>query len=406
MQRKYLVEVLRYRGASVCCDGHNDLMILLRYYQGNHIYTPDFKDKFENGGMTGHVDLPRLDAGRVGGAFWSAFVPCPANGSDFSDETYAPFVKATLEQLDLFARLRDLYPKYFTPPPNAFAAAHHFRTKQLISPLGIEGLHQIGNSLSTLRLYHTLGVRYGTLTWNCHNRYADAALVSNDKGETVVAEPLWNGVSAEGRALIGEMNRLGMMVDLSHGSVNTMRDVLGAGSHSKTWKGSLAPPIFSHSSAYAICPHPRNVPDDVLQLLKQKRGLVMVNFNPDFISCKPSNASSGLPEFVNETSTLLQVVKHITYIGDLIGYDHVGIGTDYDGIPTTPRGLEDVSKFPDLVAALLDAGVSEHDAGKVVGNNLLRVWGEVDAVAAELKRRGIRPLEDEVKLSEVHHSEI
>lgn len=310
-------------------------------------------------------------------------------------------MKATLEQLDLYQRLSVKYPKYFTPPPDSESAAHAFKSGRLISPIGIEGLHQIGNSISTLRLYHSLGVRYATLTWNCHNKYADAALVSNEKGETVVSTPLWKGVSPAGRKLVREMNRIGMLVDLSHVSPDTMRDVLGAGEHSGDWEGSLAPPIFSHSSAYSICPHPRNVPDDVLQLVKKKRGLVMVNFSPDFISCKASDNESGLPDFVNETSTLQQVVKHITHIGDLIGYDHVGLGTDYDGIPATPRGLEDVSKFPDLVAELLKVGVSEADAGKIVGRNLLRVWKEADEVSEGMKKRGVPPLEDDVQTGQL-----
>lgn len=305
-------------------------------------------------------------------------------------------MKATLEQLDLYHRLSAQYPKYFSPPPTASAAEHAFKAGNLISPLGIEGLHQIGNSISTLRLYHQLGVRYATLTWNCHNIYADAALVSNSAGETVVAPPLWHGVSPAGRALIREMNRIGMLVDLSHVSENTMRDVLGGNSD---WDGSVAPPIFSHSSAKAICPHPRNVPDDVLKMVKKRRGVVMVNFAPDFISCKAGNSSSGLPDYVDETNTLDQVVKHIMHIGELIGYDHVGLGTDYDGIPSTPRGLEDVTKFPDLVAKLLKCGVSKTDAGKIVGRNILRVWKEADKVAAKMQKEGVVPLEDEVKLS-------
>ncbi|GAB7349568.1 hypothetical protein MBLNU459_g0262t2 [Dothideomycetes sp. NU459] len=344
--------------------------------------------------MRGHVDIPRLDEGKVGGSFWSAFVPCPANGSDFSDANYAPYVKATLEQLDLYHRLSAQYPKYFTPPPNALAAEHAFGAGKLISPIGIEGLHQIGNSISTLRLYHQLGVRYATLTWNCHNIYADAALVSNSAGETIVAPPLWNGVSLAGRALIREMNRMGMLVDLSHVSEATMRDVLGG---NPDWEGSLAPPIFSHSSAKAICPHPRNVPDDILELVRERNGVVMVNFAPDFISCRAGNASSGLPDYVDETNTLDQVVRHIMHIGDLIGYDHVGLGTDYDGIPSTPRGLEDITKFPDLVAELLKQGVSEKDAGKIVGRNILRVWKEADKVAAKMQKEGVQPLEDQVK---------
>lgn len=260
--------------------------------------------------------------------------------------------------------------------------------------MGIEGLHQIGNSLSTLRLYHSLGVRYATLTWNCHNAYADAALVSNATGHTVKSTPLWHGVSPAGRDLIREMNRMGMLVDLSHVSDDTMLDVLGHGKHN--WTGSLAPPIYSHSSVRAICPHPRNVPDHILKLVKERDGLVMVNFAPDFISCRDVGSDTGIPEPVPEEATLDRVVEHIMYIGELIGYDHVGIGTDFDGIPTVPKGLEDVSKFPDLITALLKKGVSYKDAGKIVGRNLLRVWEATDKVARKLQREMV-PIEDDIK---------
>lgn len=316
-----------------------------------------------------------------------------------------------MEQIDLFQRLSVKYPDYFTLSGSAKEAEHAFANKKLISPLAIEGLHQIGNSISTLRLYHSLGVRYATLTWNCHNKYADAAVVTVD-GKFGASKPYHGGVSKAGQQLILEMNRLGMLkiakststkansvdigmlVDLSHVSVDTMRDVLG-GSPEKGWKGSIAPPIFSHSSAKAICPHPRNVPDDILHLVKKRNGVVMVNFSPDFISCKDTGNPSGIPDYVNDTNTLQQVVKHITYIGELIGYEHVGLGTDYDGIQSTPRGLEDVSKFPDLVTALLEYGVSAKDVAKIVGRNILRVWHEVDAVAARLQK-GIDPIEEAV----------
>ena len=373
-------------------DGHNDLLILIRALWGNHIYDSNFTTPFEQGGMPGQFDFPRAKAGLLGGSFWSAFVPCPADGFDFSDEVYAPYVRATLEQFDLFNRLSEKYPEHFTLPRTAKEAEVNWKAGKLISPLIIEGLHQIGNSLSTLRLYHKLGVRYATLCWNCHNKYADAALVSID-GETVVSEPYHGGVSKAGQELILEMNRLGMMVDLSHVSVDTMRDVLGGSLKEKNWNGSIAPPIFSHSSAKAICPHPRNVPDDILHLVKERRSVVMINFAPDFVSCKASNASTGLPDFVEDTNTIEHVVEHIMHVGELIGYDHVGLGSDFDGIPSTPRGLEDVSKFPDLIQMLLDRGVSEEDAGKVAGRNVLRVWHEVDAVAARLQRE-MDPVED------------
>ncbi len=192
------------------------------------------------------------------------------------------------------------------------------------------------------------------------------------------------------------MNRLGMLVDLAHVSQDTMRDVLVGKSDNGGWNGSLAPPIFSHSSAYAICPHPRNVPDDVLQLVKKRNSVVMVNFNPGFISCVPGKTPQDIPELYPANSTLNQVVRHIIHIGELIGYDHVGLGTDYDGITKVPKGLEDVSKFPDLIAELLRQGISDEDAAKIAGRNILRVWKEVDRVAERLQKTML-PLEDDLK---------
>ncbi|KIW03263.1 uncharacterized protein PV09_05483 [Verruconis gallopava] len=389
----YEERALKILSENPLIDGHNDLLILLRGRYQNHIYGAAFKDSFENGGLEGHVDIPRIRKGRYGGAFWSAFMPCPRNVTNYDDANYAWTTKATLEQIDTFNRLSAMYPELFTLAPNAAAAEKAFNEGKLISPIIIEGLHQIGNSVSFLRLYHRLGVRYATLTWNCHNKYADAALITDlEAGRTTASTPYWNGLSPAGIQLIKEMNRLGMIVDLAHVSKDTMIDVLG-GNPEKT-NGSLAPPIFSHSSAYSVCPHPRNVQDDVLDLVKKRNSLVMVNFSPDFVACKASNSSDGLPTADPENATLDQVVKHIMHIGERIGYDHVGIGTDYDGIESTPKGLEDVSKFPDLVAALLRAGVSDSDAAKVVGWNMLRVWHEVDRVAHQL--RDTLPLEDDI----------
>ena len=196
--------------------------------------------------------------------------------------------------------------------------------------------------------------------------------------------------------MIKEMNRLGVLVDLSHVSVDTMLDVLGG--IDKDWAGSAAPPIFSHSSAYALCPHPRNVPDEVLHLVKEKGSIVMVNFLPDFVSCVAADPPSenGLPVFDEKNSTLAHVVDHVVYIGELIGYEHVGIGSDFDGIGTTPKGLEDVSKFPELVGELLRRGVSDLDVGRIVGGNILRVWAEADRVALRMQEDGEVPLEDDL----------
>jgi len=302
-------------------------------------------------------------------------------------------VTFTLSQIDVIKRLQSAYPAHFSSPPNGTTALSAFQNGQLISPIAIEGLHQIGNSFSTLRNFYDLGVRYATLTHNCHNKYADAALIELPGGGVAKATPMWGGVSPAGRKLIHEMNRIGVIVDLSHVSQGTMRDVLGGG---EDWDGSIAPIIYSHSSAYAVCPHPRNVPDDILQLVKTRNSVVMVNFAPDFISCV-ANASNtnGIPDFYPQNSTLEHVVEHIKHIGELIGYDHVGLGSDFDGIGSTPQGLDDVSKYPDLVAELLRQGISDNNAKKIVGENLLRVWKDVDNVAKELQAKGEKPAEDD-----------
>ncbi|KUJ07729.1 membrane dipeptidase-like protein [Mollisia scopiformis] len=374
-------------------DGHNDFAILIRFYFDNQLYTDKFKKLFEEGGMPMHVDLPRLKKGMNGGAFWSAWAPCPKDGMDFSDANYLDSVAFTLAQIDALTRLQAAYPKVFSPQVNSSTALKAFKSGQFISPIIIEGLHQIANSISNLRHYHSLGVRYATLTHNCHNKYADAALVETPNG-VEKSKPVWNGVSDAGKDLIFEMNRLGMIVDLSHVSQDTMRDVLIG---KEGWKGSAAPIMFSHSSAYTICPHPRNVPDDILQLVKEKNGVVMVNFAPDFISCVANTSNpSGIPDFFPANNTLDHVVTHVMHIGDLIGYDHVGFGSDFDGIGSIPEGLEDVSKYPDLVAALLKKGVSDEDAAKIVGGNILRVWKDVDAVALEMQKAGVKPVEDKL----------
>jgi membrane dipeptidase len=375
-------------------DGHNDLLILIRGAYKDHISDETFTDLFENGGLYGHVDIPRIESGGMGGAFWSAFMPCPQNPSNYSDANYGDTVKATIEQLDLFKRLKQRYPKYFTPSLTSEDATAAFKSGKLISPAGIEGLHQIGNSAATLRLYHTLGARYATLTWNCHNIYADAAITQED-GKFVQSKPLHHGISEKGRELINEMNRLGMMVDLAHVSKDTMIDALDGSEKWGGWKGSAAPPIFSHSSVYSICPHPRNVQDDVLQLVKKRNSVVMINFSADFISCKASETEGEFPEPDPEHATLDQVVRHIKYIGELIGYDYVGIGSDFDGIQDAPKGLEDISKFPALVAELLKQGVSREDVIKVIGGNILRVWAEADAVSSMMKQ-WVEPLEDDI----------
>ncbi|KAI0503310.1 dipeptidase [Xylaria bambusicola] len=372
-------------------DGHNDLAIMIRVRYNNHIYQPNFTEPFTTGGMISHTDLPRLKEGRNGGAFWSVFTPCPANGTDYSDENYAASVQLTLQQIDLMTRLQAAYPESFSGIVDSESAKAAFKQGKLISPLGVEGLHQIGNSVANLRRYYDMGARYVTLTHNCGNNFVDSALWENPFRK---ATPYWGGVSPKGIQLINEMNRIGMIVDLSHTSVDTMLDVLGG--REEKWAGSKAPVMFSHSSAYALCPHPRNVPDHVLELVKKRNSIVMVNFSPDFVSCVDNNNPNGVPDLYPPNSTLSHVADHITYIGDLIGYDHVGVGSDFDGIPSTPEGLDDVSKYPDLFAELLRRGVSDDDIAKIAGGNILRVWAQVEEVAAKLQARGEPVMEDDL----------
>ncbi|KAG6003878.1 hypothetical protein E4U21_001626 [Claviceps maximensis] len=373
-------------------DGHVDFPILLRALYHNQIDNKEWRQVFENGTMPGEVDLFRLRKGQSGGAFWSVFAPCPEKADDFSDVNLARSVQFTLDQIDVMDRVMAAYPRHFASRINSHCAKGAFKSGKLISPLGVEGLHQIGNSAANLRRFHELGVRYATLTHNCHNNFADAALLEQPLRK---AEPRWNGVSALGRKLVREMNRIGMIVDLSHVSEDTMFDVLGG---KDDWAGSEAPIIFSHSSAYSICPHPRNVKNDILKLVKKRNSLVMVNVAPEFISCVEAGNENGLPEYDPAHATLDQIVKHILHIGNLIGFEHVGIGTDFDGIDKLPRGFQDVTDYPNLIAALLRAGVSDGDAAKIAGGNVLRVWHEVDAVSARMKADNVPVMEDDLPL--------
>ncbi|KAL7797444.1 membrane dipeptidase domain-containing protein [Trichoderma ceciliae] len=376
--------------ATPLIDGHVDFAIILRMSYGNHLDSDEFSRPFENGTLQGHVDLARLRAGRAGGAFWSVYAPCPENGTDFSDENYAASLQLTLQEIDTMKRLFAAYPNDFAHDIDGSDALEAFRGGKLVSPLGVEGLHQIANQVSNLRMFHDLGVRYATLTHNCHNKFADAALQENPLRKST---PIWGGISPIGRQLVHEMNRIGMIVDISHVSEDAMVDALGG---REDWEGSKAPVIFSHSSAFSICPHPRNVKDHVLQLVKKRNSVVLVNIYPPFISCIDEGNENGIPTEDPENATLDKVADHITHIGNLIGYDYVGIGSDFDGIETVPKGLEDVSKYPDLIAELLRRGVSDADAAKVVGGNVIRVWKDVDAVSAQMKADGAPIMEDEL----------
>ncbi|KAF2184736.1 hypothetical protein K469DRAFT_688717 [Zopfia rhizophila CBS 207.26] len=386
-------------------DGHDDLAYFLRWAHSNHIYLDNFTVPWKSGELGGEVDLFRLRQGRVGGTFWSIYVDCPKG--NYTPEYFAHALDETDAAIDVIQRIQAAYPDAFGQPENSSDALAIFESGRIISPLGLEGLHMLGDSFTKLRDYHGQGVRYATLTHNCHNIYADSAMTNLPNG-TVQATPKWGGVSQIGQKLVREMNRLGILVDLSHTSADTMRSVLGAHSDrnrnvpngtTPRWEGSLALPIFSHSSAFGLCLHPRNVPDDVLQLVKARGGLVMVTFWADFISCQWPDGKpveGQLPERYAPNVTVAQVVRHMRYIGDLIGYDYVGIGSDFDGTPFALMGLEDVSKFPALVVEMLRQGIEEDDVRRIVGGNLLRVWNAVDNVAAALQADGALPAEDDL----------
>lgn len=266
------------------------------------------------------------------------------------------------------------YPQHLRVLSSAEQVWDNFAHSDTISSfIGVEGLHQIGNSASILRLYHQLGVRYVTLTHTCHNKYADSATPKR---------PMHHGLSAAGVAMVLEMNRLGMIVDLSHTSYDTMVDAL---------RVTSAPVIFSHSSSYTKCPHERNVPNDVLFQLKQNRGVVMITFFPEYTRCQDSG-NNHKNHTDNLKATLSNVADHIEYVGNLIGYDHVGLGSDFDGMMSSVEGLEDVSKYPDLIEELLRRGVSPRDLQGLIGANVLRVLRDVEAEAKEM--RNAQPLQD------------
>ncbi|GEQ70408.1 hypothetical protein JCM33374_g4085 [Metschnikowia sp. JCM 33374] len=348
-------------------DTHNDFPYLVRE-QLHYEVQQDSKFTFQSG-LTCHTDLAKLIKGRVGVQFFSCFIECKDADplyQDFNKPTTV--VRDTLEQMDFVRRLAQMYPEDLQYVNTSSEAVEAFeKSGKLAVTMGVEGLHQVDASLAVLRQYFHLGCRYVTLTHNCDNPFATAA-------SSVTGGLPDNGLSEYGRKCIREMNRLGMMVDLSHVSVQTMKDAL---------KETLSPVIFSHSSAYALCKHPRNVPDEILLKVKENKGVVCVNFYPDFIS----SSQDG-------NATLSDAVNHILYIARLIGWAHVGLGSDFDGIPEGPTGLEDVSKYPNLIQEVMEiSGASDEEIAMLMGKNVLRVWADNERVAEQLKAKG-QPLVD------------
>ena len=360
-------------------DGHNDLAWEVRRLFGYDLDAADLS----TGQARTQTDLPRLRAGGVGAQFWSVWVP-----ARYGDAAVA----ATLEQVDFVHRLTSRYAGWLGLARTAAEVEHVFASGRVVSLLGAEGGHSIGCSLGTLRMLHALGVRYLTLTHNDNVPWADSA----------TDEPVLGGLSAFGVEVVREMNRLGMLVDLSHTSADTMRAALAA---------TAAPAIFSHSSAAALCPVPRNVPDDVLVTLAAGGGVCMVTFVPEFVApaaaawrAEASLAASAegvrasdheaftafcdgyRTRFPKPRATVDQVVAHIEHVRDVAGVDHVGIGGDYDGTPDQPAGLEDVSCYPRLFEALADRGWSDADLAGLAGGNVLRAMRAAESVAVQLQR--------------------
>ncbi len=365
-------------------DGHNDVPWQYRNRADYKFSLIDFMNTRALDRMM-HTDIPRLRQGRVGGQFWSVYVPTNIPESES--------VQATLEQIDFVYRMIERFPNDFALALTADDVEKAFSEGKIASMIGMEGGQSIGNSLAVLRQMHALGARYLSLT---HARSLDWADSATDV-------PRNNGLTGFGKEVVREMNRLGMIVDLSHVSAQTMRDAI---------RVSEAPVIFSHSSAQGLNMHPRNVPDDVLDMVRENRGVVMVTFIPAFIledlhrhiaaqnarraeleylyTGQPDSVRVRLQEWQRENpapvATLEHVADHIDYIRDRIGVDYIGIGGDYDGITLLPKGLEDVSTYPDLFAELLRRGYSEDDLKKIAGLNVLRAMREVEAVSARLSQ--------------------
>jgi len=376
-------------------DGHNDLPARLRAGFGDQassvnlnidtstLKIPPFPD------VPLQTDIRRLRAGRVGAQFWSVYVPVSVQGPEA--------VQATIEQIDLVKALCTRYPDSLELAVSAADVRRIHKAGRIASLIGIEGGHQINESMSALRQMYALGARYMTLTHITNTRWADSA----------TDNPAHNGLTPFGKAIVREMNRLGMLVDLSHVSPDTMNAALDV---------ARAPVMFSHSSARALVDHPRNVPDDVLRRVARNGGIVMVNFHPRYDSTEfgvwladraaeqtrlssppydglyigqPERAKAALAAWKSAhpkpTLTIAMLADHADHIRSVAGIDHVGIGSDFDGIEDLPQGMHGVDGFPVLLKELMRRGWSDRDIRKFAGENLLRVLAAAEAVAQSLK---------------------
>jgi membrane dipeptidase len=371
-------------------DGHNDLPWAIRSEFGNidaldlDTDTSNLRSKNRDHAVHLMTDIPRLRSGHVGAQFWSVWIPAETTGP--------AAVQMTLEQIDLVHNLATKYPQTFAMAYTADDIDRIEKSGRIASLIGVEGGHQINNSLAVLRDYYRLGARYMTLTHFKNTEWADSA----------TDQPKHHGLTPFGRSVVREMNRLGMLADLSHVAPATMRAAI---------ETSRAPVMFSHSSARALDDHPRNVPDDVLRMVKQNHGIVMVNFYPTFVSQvvarwqaeragasaqfdalyigQPDRAKAALDEWLQAHpqphATLAQVADHIEHIRKVAGVESVGIGSDFDGIEATPAGLDGADKYPALFVELARRGWSDDELADLAGRNLLRVLRQAEQVAAKLQ---------------------
>ncbi|MBO3738901.1 dipeptidase [Actinoplanes flavus] len=378
-------------------DGHNDLPMRLREWHGSAVAG------LEKERPPLHTDLPRLRAGGVGGQFWSVYVP--------SDLSEPEAVTSTLEQIDLVQRMVAAYPDDLAIAYTSADVERAMANGRIASLIGVEGGHCLGGSLGVLRSLARLGIRYVTLTHNHHTSWADSA----------TQDPVHGGLTAEGRAIVREMQRLGVLVDLSHVSADTMRDALDE---------AVAPVIFSHSGARAVTDHPRNVPDDVLSRLPANGGVIQLTFVSFFVSAavrdwmRSADAAwerLGLPPFAENwprgprpgedparvptspitdhadepafhawlaanpkpTATVAEVADHVEHAREVAGVDHIGIGGDFDGTAEVPTGLSDVAAYPRLLAELRDRGWSPLDLEKLANRNILRALRDAEEHATD-----------------------
>jgi membrane dipeptidase len=380
---KVKARIDRILKATPLIDGHNDIAEqLAENYKRNIAGLASGTDQRQPHPLM--TDMARLHTGRVGGQFWSVYI----NGAITGDAA----IRETLEQIDIVRRMIDAYPNDLELARTADEVVRIHKAGKVASMIGVEGGRQIGGSLAALRQYYNLGARYVTLTHNQTTEWADSA----------TDDPKYGGLSPFGVQVVHEMNRIGMLVDLSHVSPETMKDAIAA---------SAAPVIFSHSSARALVDHPRNVPDDVLALLPANGGVVMVNFVPNFISAdvwkwgaekdaeqarlksfhrnSTAEVEAGLKAWVAAHPmppvTVATVADNIEHVAKVAGYDHVGIGGDLDGIDATVTGLDGVDDYPNLFAELIRRGWSDENLTKLAGGNVLRILRRAEAVAASMK---------------------